>query len=149
MLCGKKERIQNAFISRFNNVKELIAYSDESKEIDLKQKLLICFKYMGENIFELIKKIKTSVVKDPTKAHLILSTGHKSKGLEWDRVEIIDDFINLREMLEENSNVEITKEELNLFYVALTRSKAELIVDRAYLLDDKFLKYCKDSITIT
>lgn len=149
LLCNKKEHIQNAFIARFKDVKELIAYSDESKEIDLKQKLLICFKYMGENIFELIKKIKASVAKDSTKADLILSTGHKSKGLEWDRVEIIDDFINLREMLEENTGVEITKEELNLFYVALTRSKAELIIDRTYLFDDEFLKYCKDNITIT
>ena len=148
LLCKKREYIKNNFIARFADVKELIAYSDESKEIDLKQKLLICFKYMNENIFELIKKIKTSVVKNANKAELILSTGHKSKGLEWDKVEIIDDFINLREILEESQSIEVTKEELNLFYVALTRSKGELIIDESYLLNDEFLQKHKNQITI-
>ena len=53
------------------------------------------------------------------------------------------------EMLEESQSVEVTKEEINLFYVALTRSKGELIIDESYLLDDEFLQERKNQITIT
>lgn len=148
LLCKKKEHIKNDFIAKFADAKELIAYSDESNEIDLKQKLLICFKYMQCNIFDLIKKIKSCVVKKQDNAELILSTGHKSKGLEWDNVEIIDDFISLKEILENaEGNIEIPKEELNLFYVALTRSKKELILNKSYMLDDALLKECQKRIT--
>lgn len=148
LLCKKKECIKNDFIKKFADVKELIEYCDESNEFDLKQKLLICFKYINENIFDLIKQIHSSVVKDPNKAELILSTGHKSKGLEWDKVEIIDDFINIREELEQKSELSIDKEEIHLFYVALTRCKNELFIDKKYLLDDEFLTLYKNKITI-
>lgn len=88
------------------------------------------------------------MVKKQDNAELILSTGHKSKGLEWDNVEIIDDFISLKEILENaEGNIEIPKEELNLFYVALTRSKKELILNKSYMLDDALLKECQKRIT--
>lgn len=88
------------------------------------------------------------MVKKQDNAELILSTGHKSKGLEWDNVEIIDDFISLKETLENTEgNIEIPKEELNLFYVALTRSKKELILNKSYMLDDALLKECQKRIT--
>lgn len=88
------------------------------------------------------------MVKKQDNAELILSTGHKSKGLEWDNVEIIDDFISLKETLENaEGNIEIPKEELNLFYVALTRSKKELILNKSYMLDDALLKECQKRIT--
>ena len=149
LLCKKKEYIKNEFIAKFDNVKELIAYSDESNEIDLKQRLLICFKYMQCNIFDLIKKIKASAVKKQENAELILSTGHKSKGLEWDKVEIIDDFISLKNELEnKEGNIDIAKEELNLFYVALTRAKRELILDKSYLLDNSLLRVCERRLNI-
>ena len=149
LLCKKKEYIKNEFIAKFDDVKELIAYSDESNEIDLKQRLLICFKYMQCNIFDLIKKIKASAVKKQENAELILSTGHKSKGLEWDKVEIIDDFISLKNELEnKEGNIDIAKEELNLFYVALTRAKRELILDKSYLLDNSLLRVCERRLNI-
>ena len=149
LLYKKKEYIKNEFIAKFDNVKELIAYSDESNEIDLKQRLLICFKYMQFNIFDLIKQIKACVVKKQENAELILSTGHKSKGLEWDKVEITDDFISLKEVLENaEGNIEIAKEELNLFYVALTRSKNQLILNQSYLIDNALLKECKKRIAV-
>lgn len=150
LFCQNKDYIKSSFIAQFDNIKELIAYIEESKELDLRQKLLICFKYMDCNIFNLIKQIKTCVVKKQDNAELILSTGHKSKGLEWDKVEVADDFINIRDMLEKTKDdIEIPKEELNLFYVVLTRSKKELILDESYLIDNALLNACKKRITLT
>lgn len=51
------------------------------------------------------------------KPAVILSSTHKAKGLEWDRVFVLRDTYLKRSDLEEE----------NLFYVAITRTKAELV----------------------
>lgn len=50
-------------------------------------------------------------------ADVLLTTAHKSKGMEWDNVIVADDFPIKRDM-KENTNVQ----EVNLFYVACTRA---------------------------
>ncbi|HFN3287752.1 TPA: 3'-5' exonuclease [Campylobacter jejuni] len=71
---------------------------------------------------------------------MILSTGHKSKGLEWNNVEIIDDFLNIKQELEEREQITIAKEELNLLYVAVTRAKNSLNINKDYLLEKDFIE---------
>lgn len=71
---------------------------------------------------------------------MILSTGHKSKGLEWNNVEIIDDFLNIKQELEEREQIAIAKEELNLLYVAVTRAKNSLNINKDYLLEKDFIE---------
>ncbi|EAL2861114.1 ATP-dependent helicase, partial [Campylobacter jejuni] len=79
---------------------------------------------------------------------LILSTGHKSKGLEWNNVEIIDDFLNIKQELEEREQITIAKEELNLLYVAVTRAKNSLNINKDYLLEKDFIEKNLERITI-
>ena len=55
----------------------------------------------------------------PSHADYVVSTAHKSKGLEWNRVQISDDFLYDINSLA----VKITPEELRLLYVACTRGK--------------------------
>ncbi|EFP3712928.1 ATP-binding domain-containing protein, partial [Campylobacter jejuni] len=81
-------------------------------------------------------------------ADLILSTGHKSKGLEWNNVEIIDDFLNIKQELEEREQITIAKEELNLLYVAVTRAKNSLNINKDYLLEKDFIEKNLERITI-
>ncbi|MEA3498142.1 MAG: 3'-5' exonuclease, partial [Campylobacterota bacterium] len=74
---------------------------------------------------------------------LFLTTAHTAKGLEWDRVTIADDFTDfadlivdfscdsLKEFQDEQNylpNQELL-DEFNLFYVAITRAKKELVKD--------------------
>jgi hypothetical protein len=56
-----------------------------------------------------------------------ISTAHKSKGLEWDKVKIGDDFRGPK-VNEETGETEMpSEEELRVAYVAVTRAKGELM----------------------
>ncbi|HIH2204987.1 TPA: 3'-5' exonuclease, partial [Campylobacter coli] len=71
-----------------------------------------------------------------------------SKGLEWNNVEIIDDFLNIKQELEEREQITIAKEELNLLYVAVTRAKNSLNINKDYLLEKDFIEKNLERITI-
>ncbi|EAJ5829261.1 ATP-dependent helicase, partial [Campylobacter jejuni] len=69
-------------------------------------------------------------------------------GLEWNNVEIIDDFLNIKQELEEREQITIAKEELNLLYVAVTRAKNSLNINKDYLLEKDFIEKNLERITI-
>lgn len=60
------------------------------------------------------------------KPDVIVSTAHKAKGLEWDRVRIGDDFFGPKEDADLGAVVMPPAEELRLAYVAVTRAQKEL-----------------------
>ena len=86
--------------------------------------------------FGTIKEIRLALdsilVDNPSKATVIVSTGHASKGLEYDRVIISDDFLPIKEHHSESFIKKVVsdmwdKEELTcLLYVMLTRARVEL-----------------------
>jgi hypothetical protein len=59
-------------------------------------------------------------------ARLIVSTAHKAKGREWDRVLLWDDFPAWWEEGWSPFGAELDPEEENLFYVAMTRARRHL-----------------------
>jgi hypothetical protein len=59
-------------------------------------------------------------------ARLLVSTAHKAKGREWDRVVLWDDFPTWWEEGRAPFGVEPDPEEENLFYVAMTRARRHL-----------------------
>ncbi|EMD0747425.1 UvrD-helicase domain-containing protein [Acinetobacter baumannii] len=61
-------------------------------------------------------------------ADYVISTAHKAKGLEWNRVHIEDDYQFKINGLEHK----ITDEELRLLYVACTRAKVSLNIHHLY-----------------
>lgn len=63
-------------------------------------------------------------------------------------MEIIDDFLNIRQELEEKDELKIAKEELNLLYVAITRAKNSLNISKDYILDEEFITSNKERIVI-
>ncbi len=64
---------------------------------------------------------------DEADAQLVVSTAHKAKGREWNRVQIASDFRAPRKT-EDDPDPEINPEEARLAYVAVTR--AQLVLDR-------------------
>jgi len=131
LYTGKFRLIKDKLIKKMKDVHELEDYIRKTEDIQLAMMLEI-IKEHGERIPGILKNIKEKHVENEARdqADLIFSTVHRSKGMEYDSVHIVNDFIN-EEKLEkfeiESKNAELDNsklnEEINLLYVAITRSK--------------------------
>ncbi|EAH8338294.1 ATP-dependent helicase, partial [Campylobacter upsaliensis] len=121
---------ENAFLHNFDSMFELRAYANYDAELNLALNLS-----EKDYDFKALQKLALKLYKN-TNANLFLINAHLSKGLEWDRVILHNDFISLKDLktkiLEEKNQEEKAKrefeleQELNLFYVAITRARFEL-----------------------
>jgi superfamily I DNA/RNA helicase len=101
-------------IARFGSFPELLEYAKESVEI---QRLLNTA--MRADVQEFLSKLESNnLCSNPS---VILTTAHKSKGLEFDNVVVANDF-----KFGENDLLSMPEQELNLLYVACTRAKKKL-----------------------
>lgn len=69
---------------------------------------------------------------DEADADVVLTTTHQAKGLEWDRVVVVDDF-NPPYSSRQSLLTKHWREEMFITYVAVTRAKKELIVGEGIL----------------
>lgn len=101
----------------FKHWREVQDYAETHEGSDLKTLV----KLLDEHGTKTIEKAITSLVA-PAQADYIISTAHKAKGLEWNSVQIDDDFY----YDVTSQAVKISPEELRLLYVACTRGKVNL-----------------------
>ncbi|KAG7320458.1 hypothetical protein KOW79_016311 [Hemibagrus wyckioides] len=112
-------------------------YATHTEDRELEAKLSVVEKY-NKRIPELVDRIYNCAQSKPNSADYILGTVHKSKGLEFDTVVVMDDFIkvpcsrhNLQRM---NINPGVRRadsDEWNLLYVAVTRAKRALYITKS------------------
>lgn len=141
---GQKHLIRDQLIKGMRNVNELKDYIKKTDEKQLGMMLDIVQEY-GAKIPTILKKIKAMHVGDneKEKAEIIFSTVHRSKGMEYDAVQLVDDFITKEKIIEIAKDIQgeraITQlmEEINILYVALTRTKRVLYIPEAILPDYK------------
>lgn len=95
-----------------------------SKSSDLKQSLEFINEH-GKNTMKVINTIKTKTIDDPNLADISLITAHRSKGLEFDCVEIADDF-PLIDSIKEKKNLG----ETYALYVALSRCTGKMMLNK-------------------
>ncbi len=119
---NRKQYIKNSFIASFSTFKEFVGFANKTKDPSLKALYGIIFKYAEQDLFALIKAIKASAVKKFEQADFGVVSGHKSKGLEWDHVELLDDFPLGKEKKMKKMTPQELKEENNLLYVGITRA---------------------------
>lgn len=101
-------------IARFGSFAELLEYAKESVET---QRLINTA--LRSDVEDFLNKLEVNNQhSNPT---VILTTAHKSKGLEFDNVVIANDF-----KFGEKDLLDIPEQELNLLYVAVTRAKKKL-----------------------
>lgn len=134
---GKTEFIRDPIVKSMESFSDLCKYADEQSDQELNMIIELIRKYQ-DNIPWYIKRIRDLHVEDNKKdeAQMIFSTVHRCKGLEYDHVTLADDFISEEKLiksiqkLDTGEDEEITKEklneEINLLYVAITRSSSEL-----------------------
>ncbi len=106
-------------------------FAEENVNKDIYIESLINFSRGLKNINDFYDKI--GLVKDKIKFSLgnplILTTIHKSKGLEYDRVFIIDMIKNEFPMINYDENPDAAmEEERRIFYVAMTRARQALFI---------------------
>jgi hypothetical protein len=136
LYLGKRHLIRDKLILSMKNIDELEDYIEKTEDPQLGMLLSIVKEY-GEEIPEIINDIKRIHVSDNEreKAELIFSTVHRSKGMEYDTVRLVNDFITedkLEKLKEDEAldetGVEKLNEEINLLYVAITRAKSTLYI---------------------
>ena len=129
----QKHRIRDKLIQKMKDLKDLEDYIEKTEDIQLAMMVNIVKEY-GKEIPGLIQTLKDMHV-EKEEAEMIFSTVHKSKGMEYDSVTLVSDFITEERLIKQKKEKEYTKlnEEINLLYVAITRTKNELNIPFALL----------------
>jgi len=126
---GDRDKIKSEYLKTFKNYNSFKGMATSLKVPEYVFLIKVIDKY-GDNLedtFKLIKRGLTSI----RKADRILSTAHKSKGLEFLSVKLENDFVSLYDDNGMLINPDlINSEEINILYVALTRATDELELNK-------------------
>jgi F-box protein, helicase, 18 len=136
--------IKDKLIKEMRDIEELEDYIKKTEDVQLGMMVDIVKEY-GNEIPGIIKAIKEKHIKDDNKenAKMIFSTLHRSKGMEYDAIQLVNDFITEEQIIklktdfkEENLNVSQINEEINLLYVAITRTRSSIHIPETIMPDD-------------
>lgn len=120
-----REQIRDPFLRNFASWGEMRAYTEETKDSETRILADLIDEYRHETP-ELVAQMRSNAVPDARDAQMVLTTAHKAKGLDWDYVQIADDFEVLNEAeasLKNDPAVQLDEQEINLLYVAVTRAR--------------------------
>jgi len=125
--CGRHDQIASHFIKKhFRSWADFEAAAKNDQETKTLFKIV---EEYGDRLPSLVENFRKNKVDDPSKASLVLTTAHRSKGLEWDHVKIADDFRNVFKTAESwmsGKEVPYPVQEINLMYVLSTRPRHSL-----------------------
>ena len=128
---GKNHLIKDSLLKSMKDMAELNDYIEKTEDVQLGMMVSIVSEY-GNRIPGIIIIIKKKHLDNDErgKAEMIFSTVHRCKGMEYDEVHLVNDFMNevkLEKLTKEKPAEEINptklNEEINLLYVAITRAK--------------------------
>ncbi|HBC0232116.1 TPA: ATP-dependent helicase [Salmonella enterica subsp. enterica serovar Napoli] len=119
------ERMRHDRLTReYRDYDEYLQVAEETGDVEMKQAIFIL-----EQFFPLPDRLSTlreQRVTRESEADVTVCTAHRSKGLEWDRVNLHDDFADI---LDPEMPESQRQDEINLMYVAATRARKVLIVE--------------------
>ncbi|XP_033708211.1 F-box DNA helicase 1 isoform X4 [Tursiops truncatus] len=130
-----KDRFIRRWVHRegFSGFKRYVTAAEDK---ELEAKIAVVEKY-NIRIPELVERIERCHIEDLDFAEYILGTVHKAKGLEFDTVHVLDDFVKVpcaRHNLAQLPHFRVesfSEDEWNLLYVAVTRARKRLIMTRS------------------
>lgn len=128
---GQRSLVKDPQLLAFQSFAELEAYATAMDDKELKMLVRIIDEY-GHEIPKLTEKIKENAVPELKGQEIALTTAHKSKGLEFDSVVLLDDFPELKVTKKEGAADEFpSEEEINIMYVAATRAQRCLQINNS------------------
>lgn len=130
LYAGGKSLIRDPFLKSFEDWASFNLYAETLDDRECKTLIRVVDTY-GREIPSLIERIKADARNELQGDEVLLVTGHKSKGLEWERVVLLDDFTRLEVQANPESGeiIRPDAEEVNLIYVATTRALKALHVN--------------------
>jgi hypothetical protein len=138
---GEKKNVRDKLLKNMKDIVELEDYIEKTEDVQLGMMLEIVKEY-GNKIPGILRMIKDKHVEnnEREKADIIFSTIHRCKGLEYDTVQLVDDFLTdekLEKLLNVSDKSDLNfarlNEEINLLYVAVTRAKNQLTIPDSLL----------------
>ena len=138
---GNRKRIRDNLIKTMRDLEDLKDYIKSTEDFQLSLLIEIVEKY-GNDIHSIMTQIKEKHVGDGErhKADMIFSTVHRAKGMEYDAVQLANDFITEQALIENSLDEEADElsraklnEEINLLYVAITRAKYSIHIPETIL----------------
>jgi superfamily I DNA/RNA helicase len=130
----KYDSIRDKIVGSMKDMDELEEYIENTEDTQLSMMMEIIKEY-GNEIPGLIKTLKEKHVgpEEKDRAEMVFSTVHRAKGMEYDLVYLVNDFITEAKLEKTKSdkagepmNVAKWNEEINLLYVAITRARHQL-----------------------
>ncbi|KAI9004485.1 hypothetical protein DFJ74DRAFT_693556 [Hyaloraphidium curvatum] len=131
---GRKHLMRGPMRQWYNTWADFEKDLEESADAELHTIREVVEDLQGEDAPALLRAVENRMVDDHMSADMIFTSLHKSKGLEFDHVELTNDFIDLTaaadSIIAERTPDKIPNSEaLNLVYVAMTRAKHRLGVN--------------------
>lgn len=128
---NKRHEIKSNMIKNMRSFNELKEYSEMTNDNSLQVQIDLVEKYKGK-LLGLLKTLSKRNAEHRDKAEMIFTTAHRAKGMEYDEVAIVDDFNTIQDLKQkiEQKQMSISRaaEEINLLYVAVTRSRGTLLM---------------------
>src|SRR5215211_4311410 len=84
-------------LARFRSYRELLEEAEDSRDPELRFLIRVVARH-GRALPGLVADLRRRAVARPGMADRVLSTAHRAKGLEWERVRLADDFPDLGEL---------------------------------------------------
>lgn len=140
---GNRDRIRDPLIASLKDMKELEEYIETTEDLQLGMMAEIVNEYENE-VFTILQNLKNLHTGDADrhKAEMIFSTVHRAKGMEYDTVYLVNDFMSESKLDRTLKEAETNKqpadllrlnEEINLLYVAVTRARHKLFIPESLL----------------
>ena len=133
---GRRSTVQD--LSVFKDYDELMAYTNTNSGRDLKSVLNQINKYGISTLKQAVQNTVKVDTHNKSAVDIVLTTAHRSKGLEWPKVKLANDFKHPHS--ENPVGQPFDESDINLLYVAVSRAKIALDItdcEAAYHLQEK------------
>ena len=137
VMYGKEPRFPARDLLHIKNNNDLYKFKEIDNDIRMLHDIVVTIKPIG-GVYGFLEKAK-EVLTTKDKADYVLISGHRSKGMEFDTVDLSNDFgpktdkkgnILTKEWVEKLLN---DPQEINLLYIAVTRGKFKVGIERDVL----------------
>ncbi len=131
---GNRSAIKDPLVMSMPTFDDIIQYAALTGDVSLKVLANLVTRY-GGSLAGHVERLRSLCVEHDSRAtaDITFTTVHKSKGMEYDEVFLGNDFVNEQQLLDRMPAVRggvvsasALSEEVNMLYVAVTRTKAKL-----------------------